>query len=167
MNDITDDWFWEGNVQKNIARFMETDQGYEIRKLANTKAKQRGPDIEAVKSGIEIVGEVKGYPSIYYSGDYPGGKKGDLKPTRPIVQAKIWVSHAIFKIIQIKSNQVKLNASSIEIALGFPDFAIYRELMENISWFRGIIKLGCYFVNKTEVLYYDANQPIELPGRNL
>jgi hypothetical protein len=46
--DVTQDWFWEGNVVEAIASFLERN-GWLIVSKANTHAKERGVDIHATK----------------------------------------------------------------------------------------------------------------------
>src|SRR5262245_64586606 len=58
----TADWYWEGNVVEAIARHLERD-GWSIVTKADTRTKERGIDIYAVRSGRVLLVEAKGYPS--------------------------------------------------------------------------------------------------------
>jgi hypothetical protein len=134
------DWFWEGNVQKKIAAYMENYEGFEILETADTMTKARGPDILAEKTGIKRIVSVKGFPSDKY---VDGNNRGYKKRTNPNTQAKHWFSEAILDLIRKKSAD-----QNIEIALGFPRFPRYLNLLRELQWFRETIGLFCYFVSE-------------------
>lgn len=46
--DKTQDWFWEGNVQKKIVEHLK-NKGFKITKTANTQSKESGYDIVGKK----------------------------------------------------------------------------------------------------------------------
>ncbi len=60
--DVTADWFWEGNVVKAIAHFLE-GQGWSITSVANTETKAQGVDLRAAKNDRVLLVEAKGFPS--------------------------------------------------------------------------------------------------------
>lgn len=43
-------WFWEGNVQDSIDRFLE-ERGYSIVRLADPRRRERGKDGEDIEAG--------------------------------------------------------------------------------------------------------------------
>jgi hypothetical protein len=59
--DVTQDWFWEGNVVEAIARDLERD-AWRIVSKANTHSKERGVDLHAERNGRSLLIEAKGYP---------------------------------------------------------------------------------------------------------
>lgn len=134
------DWFWEGNVQNKIIEFMQKNEDFKILLKANTQTKERGPDILAKKDGVKRRVSVKGFPSDKYMS---GPRMGQKKPTPPTLQAKHWFAEAIFDVICAKSA-----LQEIEIAIGFPKFPRYVNLVRNVKWFRETIGLFCYFVSE-------------------
>jgi hypothetical protein len=60
--DATKEWFWEGNVTDAVARYLG-EQGWRILSQADTRTKERGLDLHALRGNQEIMVEVKGYPS--------------------------------------------------------------------------------------------------------
>jgi len=137
------DWFWEGNVQERIIDYMLNVEKFEILIKSNTFKKTRGPDILARKDDLLRQVSVKGYPSDKYTTDFPGGKKGEKKKTRPATQARHWFSEALLELILAKSDREHL-----EIALGFPKFQTYLSLLNKIKFFREKIGLYCYLVSQ-------------------
>jgi len=124
-----DDWFWEGNVQSQVVKFL-VSQGGQIRSVADTASHQRGIDIVAERDGKNLWVSVKGYP------------RGTAK-TRPSVQAGHWFKHAIFDIIEYRERD---NYALLVVA--FPDYPRYRKLAEKISWFQPAADFKYYWVKE-------------------
>ncbi|MEM1985456.1 MAG: hypothetical protein QXG36_02860 [Nitrososphaeria archaeon] len=143
--DKTYDWFWEGNVQNRIKEYMKRKEGFKIVHVSNPMTKEQGPDILA-KRKIDNGSlerrqvSVKGYPSDKY---VEGKKKGKKKRTRPPIQARHWFAEALFELILAKSED-----QNLQIALGFPNFKVYLNLLNKIKWFRNKIGLFCYIVTE-------------------
>lgn len=135
------DWFWEGNIQKKIVEHLISSK-FEILSEANTYTKNPGPDILARHNGNILQISVKGYPSDKYTGDFPGGRKGQKKRTQPSTQARHWFSEALFELILAKSQKPQLG-----IALGLPRFQTYVNYVTKIRWLREKVDLLCYFVD--------------------
>jgi len=142
--DKTQDWFWEGNIQEKIVNYMKKKEKFVIIRKSNTGARERGPDILAKRNTILRQVAVKGYPSDKYTQDCLGGKKGEEKRTDPKLQAKHWLAEAVFEIINAKSQNEKL-----EVALGLPEFQLYKDDIRKLRWFVRKIELGVYFVDET------------------
>lgn len=143
--DKTKEWFWEGNIQNKIVEYMQNVEHFTRIKVADTLRKEPGPDIKAERKledgSVEIRQvAVKGYPSRYYT---QGEKKGQVKRTSRSTQARHWFAEAIMELILTKSQD-----ESIQIALGIPDFRVYRKLLNRIKWFREKIGLFCYLVGE-------------------
>ena len=138
--DKTDDWFWEGNIQERIIRYMKNAEGFHVVESANTAMKTQGPDILAERHGVRRRVAVKGYPSDKY---VSGNKKGQKKPTNPILQARHWFAEAILELVLARSANPKL-----EIALGFPTCTRYVNLLNSIRWFRDKMQLYSYLVSE-------------------
>ena len=156
--DKTQDWFWEGNVQNRIIEYMKEVEGFKIVKEADPLSKERGPDILAERrlndGSLEIRRvAVKGYPSTRY---VEGEKKGKKKRTNPSTQARHWFSEALLELLLAKSDD-----ENLQVALGFPDFKVYTNLIRRIKWLRDKIKFFCYLVNEDgEVKLLEPKQNI-------
>lgn len=107
-------WHWEGNVQAFIVEDLQRE-GWQVR-FVDTASKQRGKDIEAIKDQRRLWVTVKGYPE-------------GTGTTRPATQARHWFSHAIFDVIQYRSED-----PDVELAVGLPDFPTYRALSNKVGW---------------------------------
>ena len=129
--DVTEEWFWEGNVVDTVAHFL-AQNGWTIISKANTRIKERGVDIHASKDGRTLLVEVKGYPSKTYRDQR---RAGEIKLTNPINQAQHWYSQGLLKAMRLQTEHPKTM-----VALAFPDFPRYRALFEETQ--AGIAKLG-------------------------
>lgn len=132
-----EEWFWEGNIQKALVRYLE-EQGWAVEQWADTAKGEPGPDIVASRDGRRLYVEVKGYPSVRY---VRGPEEGSPKRTRPTVQAKHWFAMALAGII-LRG----FPASGIEYALAFPDSARYRNLIKRAAWALERLGLQVYLV---------------------
>jgi len=120
-------WFWEGNVQAAVVRFLET-QGYTILRQADTGRREPGKDIEArTEAGLLWV-TVKGYP------------KGTSK-TRPSTQAGHWFKGAFFDLASWRGER-----PDVSLAIALPDFPRYRRLAERIRWLQPVLKFAFLWV---------------------
>lgn len=133
-----DDWFWEGNVQKQIAVYLEL-RGWKIESLVDTASKEAGPDIVATKGKHNLKVSVKGWPSDKY---VSGPKKGQVKPTRPYNQARHWFAEAIFELL------MQAPTAGLRLALGFPDYDLYRKLWSRTRWALSQLRISCFFVGR-------------------
>lgn len=154
------EWFWEGNVLEKIVEYMINVEGFEILLKSDTEKRKHGPDILARKGNILRYVAVKGYPSLRYIRDFPGGRKGELKRTAPATQARHWFSEALFELILQKSKNERL-----EIALGLPKFPTYVRFLNQIKSFREKIGLYCYLLDKDGKV--ELVQPSEQVNENL
>ena len=111
------DWFWEGNVQSAVVSYLSS-KGYRIRSVANTATHAPGKDIIAERSGQELWVSVKGYP------------RGTEK-TNPATQARHWFQGAVFDVVLYRGEDDR-----VALAIALPDYARYRKLAEQITWFK-------------------------------
>ncbi|MDX9864086.1 MAG: hypothetical protein RBT34_04700 [Anaerolineaceae bacterium] len=125
-----EDWFWEGNVQSDIVKFL-VSQGCQIRSVADTASHQRGIDIMAEQNGKNLWVSVKGYP------------RGTAK-TRASVQAGHWFKHAIFDIIEYRERD-----KDALLVVAFPDYPRYRKLAKMISWLQSAADFKYYWLKET------------------
>lgn len=135
---VPDDWFWEGNVQRQIAVYLESE-GWKIEGVADTASKEAGPDIVATKGKHNLKVSVKGWPSDKY---VSGPKKGQVKPTRPYNQARHWFAEAIFELL------MQAPTAGLRLALGFPDYDLYRKLWSRTRWALSQLRISCFFVGR-------------------
>jgi hypothetical protein len=146
--DPQEEWHWEGNVQSAVVAHLAQD-GWQIRRVADTEARQHGHDIEAIRNGHRLLVEVKGYPSERY---VRGPKRGEPKRTQPALQARHWFATALLTGILMKDEH-----SQARVAIAFPDFETYRRLAE-----RTVGTLGTAGI---EVWLVDADGNVRAEGR--
>jgi hypothetical protein len=129
--DVTTDWFWEGNVVNAVARNLQ-EKGWRIVSQADTRLRERGPDIRADKAGTLLLVEAKGYPSKTYRDPR---RADEPKPTNPTNQAQQWYSHALLKVLRLQTAYPQAR-----VALAFPDFPRYQTLFDETKV--GLARLG-------------------------
>ena len=121
---IHDDPLWEGNVQAAIVGYL-TAEGWAIVSVADTASQARGIDVVAECDGRRLLIEVKGYPGTTYA---RGDQAGQPKPTPPTLQAQMWLSHAMLKIMRTRDKHPEA-----QVAIGLPDMPRYRTLLGEIA----------------------------------
>jgi uncharacterized protein (DUF433 family) len=133
------DWFWEGNVQAALIRHLMHD-GWQIDAVADTITRARGVDIQASLNGQELLVEVKGFPSRLY---LRGSRQGEIKPTQPALQARHWLSDAVFKAMELRSKRPEAR-----IAIGLPKVARYESLLQNTRASLKHLAINVYLVSE-------------------
>ncbi len=123
-------WFWEGNVQATVVRYLAT-QDCIIRSVADTAGRKPGKDIVAEREGKPIWITVKGYP------------EGTSK-THPSTQAGHWFKQAVFDIIEYRGE-----SEIAELGMALPDFPRYRSLAQKINWFQSAAQFVYYWVRES------------------
>ncbi len=124
-------WYWEGNVQARVARFLIAE-AWTITAAADTASRQRGIDLVAVKGNQTLAVEVKGYPGTVYA---YGPRAGQPKPTKPPLQARHWLAEALMSTL-VAAGTGKFT----DVAIALPDLPRYRDLLAKID--HAINKLG-------------------------
>lgn len=132
-------WFWEGHVQDALAAHL-LSEGWEVREAADTESKAPGIDLLAIKVHRWLAIEVKGFPTTTYD---HGPKRGQPKPTQPTNQARQWFSHALLGMMLLRDKR-----PDAEIAIAFPRFPTYENLIERTKVSVGLLGFGVYFVNE-------------------
>jgi len=122
-------WFWEGNVQAQVVRHLES-QHYHIRFVADTARHQQGKDIVAERNGKQLWVSVKGYP------------KGTAK-TNPSVQAGHWFKQAIFDIVEYRGQD-----KNVLLGVALPDYPRYHSLAKKITWFKPVADFRYFWVKQ-------------------
>lgn len=118
-------WYWEGNVQASVARFLVV-AGWTIESAADTASRQRGIDLVATKGGRRLAVEVKGYPGTVYA---RGERAGQPKPTAPTTQARHWFAQALLTAVLVGGAEERA-----EVAIAFPDMPRFRDLIARSEW---------------------------------
>jgi len=132
-------WHWEGNVQDALARWLES-KGWEVREAADTETKAPGIDLLATAPGRWLAIEVKGYPTTTYD---HGPKRGMPKPTQPASQARQWFSHALLGMMLLRDRR-----PDAEIAICFPRYTTYENLVRRVAVSFDLLGFGVYFVDE-------------------
>lgn len=123
-----DIWYWEGNVQAKVRDYLESC-GYSILAVADTRIKERGRDIEAIKDGRRIWITAKGFPV-------------ETNRTPATVQAGHWFKDAMFDLLIWYG----IDKTS-DLGLALPDFRRYRKLLEKVQWLQGMIGFSVFWVS--------------------
>jgi hypothetical protein len=139
---MSDDWFWEGNVQAAIAQLLR-DTGWTVEFEAHTATKARGADIIASLGMRKLVVEVKGYPSSRYADPR---RAQETKPTNPVSQATHWFAQALLQVMRLRTSM-----PDAEVAIGLPDFARYRTLLGETEDSLRRLGVGVYLVREPSV----------------
>lgn len=116
------------------------DEGWEVREAADTESKAPGIDLLAAKDERWLAIEVKGYPNTTYD---HGPKRGQPKPTPPTNQARQWFSHALLGMMLLRDRR-----PDAEIAICFPRFTTYENLVKRTALSFALLGFGVYFVNE-------------------
>ena len=132
-------WFWEGNVQTSIVRYLE-QQNYIIHSAVNTASKERGKDIEAEYNGKDFWITVKGYPE-------------GTKRTHPSTQAGHWFKQAAFDILQYHGENHEAH-----LGMALPDFPRYRSLAQKIKWLQPVAKFTYYWVQENGIVTEESDE---------
>ena len=112
-------WTWEGNIQAAVVRHV-ANQGWKIRRVANTESREHGIDIEADLDGVSILIEVKGYPSERYRN---GPNEGQKKTFGVGAQARTYFGNALLAGVLMRSDN-----PDDRIVLAFPEVETYATL---------------------------------------
>lgn len=132
-------WFWEGHVQATLAAHLHRD-GWDVREAADTASKAPGIDLLATKGHRWLAIEVKGFPSTTYD---HGPNRGQPKPTQPSNQARQWFSHALLGMMLLRDKR-----PDAEIAIAFPRFPTYENLVRRTTVSFGLLGFGVYLVKE-------------------
>lgn len=111
------EWHTEEHTQSLLVEWLKND-GWKIVRTANTRTREPGVDVIAERGDERLGIEVKGFPSRFY---VTGAKRGLVKPTTPLEQAKKWYSHALVPAMRLRTRESRTRS-----VMCFPDFPVYR-----------------------------------------
>src|SRR5439155_18066398 len=134
---VTEEWWWEGNVVKVLAKYLESN-GWTVRSVADTATGAPGADLEVTQGNRTLIVEVKGYPSTLYR---RGPQAGQQKRAHPSLQAKHWYAEALLSALLRRHERPEA-----EIALGLPETKRYRELFSRTAPSLDLLGIGLYLV---------------------
>ncbi|GGD07656.1 DUF7669 domain-containing protein [Nocardioides daphniae] len=118
------EWHSEEHTQSLLVEWLKND-GWNIVRAANTRTREPGVDVIAERGDERLGVEVKGFPSPFY---VTGPKKGLVKPTTPVEQAKKWYSHALVPAMRLRTREPESRS-----VMCFPDFPVYQRLYEETA----------------------------------
>lgn len=122
-------WFWEGNVQAQVIKYLFS-LNFLIRSVADTESRQQGIDIIAELGGRELWISVKGYPE--------GTEK-----TQPSTQAGHWFKQVVFDMLVYRGE-----SKAIKLGIALPDFPRYRSLAAKIAWIQPVADFVYFWVQE-------------------
>jgi hypothetical protein len=132
-----DEWSWEGNVVSAVVTFLSND-GWQIRSVADTERRERGVDISAQRNGLRLALEVKGYPSAAY---VRGSNAGHAKRANPSALATQFLAAAVFTALGLTSATWDL------VAIALPNTPRYRDLLQGVRGSLSRSGIGIMIVN--------------------
>lgn len=118
------EWHTEENTQQLLVEWLKRN-AWTVVRTANTATREHGVDVIAERQGERVGIEVKGFPSRFY---VTGPKRGLVKPTTPVEQAKKWYSHALVPAMRLRTREPEWRS-----VMCFPDFPVYRRLHEDTA----------------------------------
>lgn len=149
-----DEWLWEGRIQAAVVKWL-TGRGWEIEREANTKSKEQGVDIVAVKGARRLVVEVKGYPQTTYRIE---AKRGELKKYHAGSQSRTYFAGALMSVLYMRDSM-----AGTEVALALPSVPSYLQMVQRTLRSLGELGIGVYFAAEdgTVVEYLAPRKPRE------
>lgn len=117
------EWMWEGHVQSAVVAWL-AETGWAIERVADTKAREHGPDILARRGERRIAVEVKGYPQPVYAS---GEMAGQPKKWHTASQARTYFATAVHAAMVMRDS-----LDGVEIAIALPDAPTYRTLATQV-----------------------------------
>lgn len=134
------DWYWEGNVQDVLVRWLKRN-GWKIEWTSNAATKEQGDDIRASKDGRTLRVEVKGWPT---KGRYSDpARAGEVKLTQPSTQAGHWFSQALLRVLR----DLGRHRGDL-VAIGLPDWPRFRRLVDDTELALKRLGVAVFFVNE-------------------
>jgi hypothetical protein len=155
------EWFWEGNIQAALVRHLAND-GWRIRRVADTHSREHGVDIEADRGGIMLLVEVKGYPSATYLN---GPNEGQKKNFGVGAQARTYFGNAVLTGLLMRSDNV-----DARVVLVFPALATFQTLARRSAHPLGLAGIEIWLVKENgQVTHNDSKEvePLELDSELL
>lgn len=113
------EWHTEANVQAAVVTSL-VSSGWHLVSVADTATRERGVDIIAIKDGLTLGIEVKGFPSRSYA---DLARSSQTKPTSPSTQAGHWYAQAVLAAMRLRGRKPDWRS-----VIALPEFPRYRDL---------------------------------------
>lgn len=117
-------WSWEGNVQASLVRTLAA-KGWSILRVADTASREQGHDIVAERAGIQLLVEVKGWPSTHYA---RGAKQGEAKTYNQATQGRAYFSNALLSGLLMRADN-----PDAHVVLAFPAVTTFENLARRVG----------------------------------
>jgi hypothetical protein len=137
------EWHWEGNIQAAMVSYL-AGEGWGIKSVADTAAREHGVDILADKDGRRIAVEVKGYPSLYY---VRGPKQGERKKTPPSIQARVWYSDLLLSMMLLLNE-----GEHDQVVMCLPAVGTYESLVDRTKQSLECLGVVVVFVDDSDAV---------------
>jgi len=140
------EWHTEANVQAALVTAL-AGEGWRILSVANTATKEHGIDVIAVRDGVTVGVEVKGFPSRGYADP---ARAGEVKRTSPSTQAGHWYSQAVLAAMRLRGKEPGWRS-----VIALPDFPRYRDLYAETAGSLSAAQIEIWWVDEAG----DLHQP--------
>lgn len=138
-DDVTEDWFWEGNIQSRLLTYLFAE-GYHVLRVADTRSREGGTDVIARREGRLLHVEVKGWPSSRYRDP---AKAHLAKPTLAATQARVWFNDAVVHALRLRDAHV-----DEDVAMCLPDQGTYRNLLRGVGLSLTACRIGVLLIDE-------------------
>lgn len=143
------EWHVEAQVQSAVVTYLATNN-WQVQSVSDTAARSHGIDIVAVKDGITIGVEVKGFPSKRYSDP---SRAHETKPTQPATQARVWFASALLASLRLRTRQ-----PSMVSVIALPEFVTYKSLYQDTKRSLDLIGVRVWWVAEDGRVTPDDNE---------
>jgi hypothetical protein len=134
-------WSWEGNVQARVVNFL-AQEGWTIRRVADTARREPGKDIEAEQDGLRLWVSVKGFPV------------GTAR-TQPYTQAPHWFAGALFDIVLWRQDA----PHGVHFAVALPRYPTYETLAKRTNWLVDAAPFNYLWVSEDGAVRWGPGMP--------
>ena len=138
-HDVTEEWFWEGNIQSRLLSHLIAE-GYDILRVADTRSREGGTDVIARRDAALLHVEVKGWPSSRYRDP---AKAHLAKPTLAATQARVWFNDAVVHALRLRDAH-----ADDAVAMCLPDQPTYRNLLRGVGSSLTACRVGVLFIDE-------------------
>jgi hypothetical protein len=119
-----DAWPSEASVQSSIVAWL-VSEGWRIKRVADTRAREHGVDVTAVRGADLFLVEVKGYPSELYAA---GERAGEPRKWNPGAQVRTYFGDALLALLRMRD----ANPGAL-VGLALPDKPTYANLIDQVE----------------------------------
>ena len=112
-------WAWEGHIQAALVAWLEGNS-WTIERQANTRAREHGVDVIAVRGDDRLAIEVKGYPQTMLANGQP-------RKWHRAAQARTYFGTALHTALIMRDAR-----PDSQVAIAFPDVAGYRHSLDQV-----------------------------------